>query len=228
MSKWELTWNPTHAGQWFVFASLLICPFAIWAPVPDSSFVGRGALKLRHALTEFGVNPTDWDCADFGSNIGGFTDCLLQAAAAKVYAVDTGYGNLAWTLRNDPRVVVMERTNALHAPPPAEGGVSLIVMDLGWTPQRHAVPAALRWLDAGGKIISLVKPHYELDKSESGLLVRGVLDPAHAERIAERTAAAMPEYGARLLGLTRSPIAGGASKGNSKGNAEWLALLERA
>jgi 23S rRNA (cytidine1920-2'-O)/16S rRNA (cytidine1409-2'-O)-methyltransferase len=203
-------------------------PFCYFVPVPDSPFVGRGGLKLRHALTEFGVDPTGWVCADFGSNIGGFTDCLLQAGAAKVHAVDTGYGNLAWRLRNDPRVAVMERTNALHAPPPVEGGVSLVVMDLGWTPQRHAVPAALRWLAPDGKIISLVKPHYELERPESGLLVRGILDPDHAERIAERTAAAMPEYGARLLGLTRSPIAGGASKGNSKGNAEWLALLERA
>lgn len=196
--------------------------------MPDPTFVGRGGLKLRHALTEFGIDPTGWVCADFGSNIGGFTDCLLQAGAAKVYAVDTGYGNLAWTLRNDPRVKVMERTNALHAPPPVEGGVMLVVMDLGWTPQRHAVPAALRWLGPGGRIISLVKPHYELERAEAGLLVKGILDPAHAERIAQRTAAAMPDYGARLLGLTRSPIAGGASKGNSKGNAEWLALLERA
>lgn len=195
--------------------------------------VGRGGLKLRHALDELGIDPTGLTCADLGANVGGFTDCLLQAGAARVYAVDTGYGTLAWTLRKDPRVVVMERTNALHAAPPER--VDLVVIDLGWTPQKFAIPAALKWLKPSAipgpppRIISLIKPHYELSREEGkGLLKDGVLDEPDAQRIAERAAAAMPALGVRLVGLTRSPIAGGATKGNKRGNAEWLALLERS
>jgi 23S rRNA (cytidine1920-2'-O)/16S rRNA (cytidine1409-2'-O)-methyltransferase len=187
--------------------------------------VGRGALKLQHALREFGVDPAGLTCADFGCNIGGFTDCLLQAGAAKVYAVDTGYGTLAWTLRMHARVVVMERTNALHAPPPEP--VDLIAIDLGWTPQRLAVPAALRWLKPTGRIISLIKPHYELAGDEKGLLRDGVLEAPDAERIARRTADRLPAMGVKVLGLTRSPIEGGVTKGNKRGNAEWLVLLGR-
>ena len=112
---------------------------------PDRPHVGRGGLKLRHALDVFALDPRSLRCADFGCNIGGFTDCLLQRGASRVFAVDTGYGALAYTLRTDPRVLVMERTNALHADPPP-GRVDLVVIDMGWTPQRHCVPAALRWL----------------------------------------------------------------------------------
>jgi 23S rRNA (cytidine1920-2'-O)/16S rRNA (cytidine1409-2'-O)-methyltransferase len=202
---------------------------AMSTPDPPHPFVGRGGLKLRHALDEFGIDPRGWACADFGANIGGFTDCLLRAGAARVLALDTGYGTLAWTLRRDPRVTVMERRNALHTDPPVEGGaplrVDLVAIDLGWTPQRLAVPAAARWLRPGGSIVSLIKPHYEIDKSEAGLLREGVLDEADAERVAQRTAAAMPGLGVELRGLTRSPITGGATKKNPRGNAEWLAWL---
>jgi len=207
-------------------------------PEPDSPFVGRGGLKLHHALTEFRIDPTGLTCADFGANIGGFTDCLLQAGATRVYAVDTGYGTLAWKLRSDPRVVVMERTNALHVPsPPAVAGdatapalMDLIAIDLGWTPQRHAIPAALRWLKPAphARIISLIKPHYELNADEKALLKDGVLDEPDAERIAQRTAAELPCLGVRVLGIAKSPIIGGAAKGNKRGNAEWLALLRPA
>src|ERR1041384_316105 len=117
-------------------------------------FASRGGLKLRHALDEFGLDVRGLACADFGANVGGFTDCLLQAGADRVFAVDTGDGNLAWTLRNDPRVIVMERTNALHAEAPAP--VDLIAIDLGWTPQRHAIPGALRWLKPDGRIVTLI------------------------------------------------------------------------
>ena len=189
-------------------------------------YVGRGGLKLRHALTEFGINPAGLTCADFGANVGGFTDCLLQAGASRVYSIDTGYGTLAWKLRQDPRVSVLERTNALHAGPPES--VDLIAIDLGWTPQRHAIPAALRWLKPSGRIISLIKPHYELAADERALLKEGVLDDAEAERIARRTTGHLPAFGVTVLGLTKSPIAGGATKGNRRGNAEWLAHLARA
>lgn len=192
----------------------------------DGPFVGRGGLKLAHALREFSIDLRALACADFGANIGGFTDCMLRAGAASVVAVDTGYGNLAWTLRNDPRVTVMERTNALHAAPP-NGPVDFIAIDLGWTPQKHAIPAALRWLKPEGRIVSLLKPHYEVEKEEKPLLARGVLPETDAQRIARRTAESLPALGVRVEGLTRSPIAGGAGKGRS-GNAEWLVLLSQA
>ncbi len=104
-------------------------------------------MKLEHALREFQVDVTGLVAADFGCNVGGFTDCLLRHGARRVYAVDTGYGMLDYHLRRDERVVVMERTNALHAPPPDEP-IDLVVIDAGWTPQRLIVPAAQRWLRA--------------------------------------------------------------------------------
>ena len=202
-------------------------------PSNPAQYVGRGGLKLRHALDQFKIDPSGMTCADLGCNVGGFTDCLLQAGASRVFAVDTGYGTLAWKLRKDPRVVVMERTNALHAPPPILAGspspvsMDLIAIDLAWTPQRHAVPAALRWLGPKGMIITLVKPHYELARDEAGLLNDGVLQEGDAERVAVRTVDQLPAWGVRVLGLVKSPIAGGAGKGNKRGNAEWLAWLAR-
>jgi 23S rRNA (cytidine1920-2'-O)/16S rRNA (cytidine1409-2'-O)-methyltransferase len=194
-------------------------------PGEPPRFASRGGLKLQHALERFRVDPAGLTCADFGANVGGFTDCLIRAGAVRVYAVDTGYGNFAWALRNDPRVVVMERTNALHAAPPEPA--DLIAIDLGWTPQKHAIPAALRWLKEGGRIITLIKPHYELGPGERSLLRAGVLEEGDAERVAHRTAEQLPALGVRVLGLTQSPLLGGASK-KSHGNAEWLALLARA
>lgn len=193
----------------------------------ESPFVSRAGLKLDHALREFGVDVAGLVCADFGCNIGGFTDCLLQRGAAKVFAVDTGYGTLAWKLRNDPRVVVMERTNALHAPPPPPAErVDLVTIDLAWTPQRLALPAALRWLNPRGRIVTLVKPHYELAEDEKKtLLIDGRLDPAEAERVLGRVLDAMPSLGATPLKHSLSPITGGkSSKKHGSGNIEFLVL----
>lgn len=183
---------------------------------------------MKHALESFGLDIAGFACADLGCNVGGFTDCLLQAGAAHVTAVDTGYGTLAYKLRIDPRVTVMERTNALHASPPA-GGVDLVVVDMAWTPQKHCVPAALKWLKPGGRIVTLIKPHYEA--KGLGLedrLVEGVLSEADAESANQRVIEAMASMGVRVEGVTRSPIVGGGKKGNTKGNVEYLALLERA
>lgn len=191
-------------------------------------YVSRGGLKLRHGLDTFAIDVRGLICADLGASTGGFTDCLLRAGASRVHSVDTAYGQLAWTLRNDPRVTVIERTNALHAQPP-QGGVDLVVVDLGWTPQRLAVPAALRWLRPGGRILSLVKPHYELKAlGQEPLPPGGVLDEARAEEIVALVVRNMPSLGAQVLGTTRSPILGGApksGKGRGHGNAEWLAFL---
>jgi 23S rRNA (cytidine1920-2'-O)/16S rRNA (cytidine1409-2'-O)-methyltransferase len=192
-------------------------------------YVSRGGLKLRHALEVFNLGVSGLACADFGCNVGGFTDCLLAHGAASVIAVDTGYGALAWKLRQDPRVLVRERTSALHAAPPP-GGVDLVVIDMGWTPQARCLPAALAWLrpdDDRARIVTLIKPHYELRADEKPLLARGVLPEDHAQRVVDRLVASLPALGTRVLGLTRSPILGGAGKGNASGNAEWLALLAR-
>lgn len=194
---------------------------------PEHPYVGRGGLKLRHALDAFALDPTNLVCADLGCNVGGFTDCLLRAGAASVVAVDTAYGQLAWPLRQDPRVTVLERTNALHADPPS-GSVDLVVIDLGWTPQRLAIPTALRWVRPGGRIITLIKPHYELAPDEKHLLQSGVLPEPDAQRIAQRAIDAFPPLHTRVIDSTRSPIQGGASRGRKHGNSEWLALLAPA
>jgi len=196
------------------------------SPDPAHPFASRGGLKLRHALDAFAFDPRGLTCADLGCNVGGFADCLLRAGASKVYAVDTGYGALAWKLRTDPRIVVMERANALHVLPPAR--VDLVVIDMGWTPQRLCIPAALKWLKPlpTSRILSLIKPHYEQTPSPGPPRPRETILPDDAaQKIVEHVLAHMPSLGATVLNCTRSPIRGGASKGNKTGNAEWLALL---
>src|SRR3954447_14110751 len=141
-------------------------------------FVSRAGQKLDYALSRFGIGVSGLVCADLGCNAGGFTDCLLQWGAAKVYAIDTGYGMLDWKLRRDPRVVVMERTNAMHAELPEP--VALAVIDVAWTKQRHILPAARRMLAPGGAIVTLIKPHYE---APPGLLARGVLPTERIEEV---------------------------------------------
>lgn len=190
-------------------------------------FVSRAGAKLEHALEEFKLDVTGLRCADFGCNVGGFTDCLLQRGAKHVTAIDTGYGALAWKLRQDPRVETRERTNALHAEAPA-GGVDLVVLDLAWTPQRLAIPAALKWLAPGGRIITLIKPHYELRDEEKAWLDRGFLPHERVPGVVTRVEAEMPGLGAKVLGSTQSPLVGGktSKKAGVPGNIEWLTLLE--
>ncbi len=206
-------------------------------PEPPA-FVGRGGVKLWHALHAFGIDPRERTCADFGCSTGGFTDCFLQLGAARVHSVDTAYGQLAWKLRNDPRVTVHERTNALHADVPPDAPAELIAIDMGWTRQRHAIPAALRWLAPGGSIVTLIKPHYELEASERDLLASGgVLEERDALRVVDRTLEEIETLGARTLAVCKSPVLGGAVGGKrkrgakasepaaGKGNAEWLAWV---
>lgn len=186
-------------------------------------FASRAGLKLDHALREFDIDVTGLVCADFGCNAGGFTDCLLRRGAAKVFAIDTGYGALAWKLRNDSRVVVMERTNALFAKPQA--AVDLVVIDMAWTPQRLAIPAALKWLKSDGCIVSLIKPHYELDADEKRTLLHdGRLDSADAERVLHRVIEHMPKWRTEVIAHTKSPLAGGKSSRSKsgEGNVEYL------
>jgi len=199
----------------------------------DHPFASRGGLKLDAALAASGIDPAGMTCADLGCSTGGFVSCLLVRGAAKVYAVDTGYGVLDYRLRTDERVVVMERSNALHTAPPPEvvqRGVDLVSIDLGWTKQDKALAAALRWLRPGGHVITLVKPHYEkprdtpqrkghgspkpqaLSDEEAQAISRQVLEQIDAD----------PALGLSVLGQCPSPIRG--SKG---GNLEVLAWLVR-
>lgn len=193
----------------------------------EHDYVSRGGLKLEAALDAFSLDVADWVCVDLGANVGGFTDCLLRRGAWHVYAVDTGYGTLAWKLRQDDRVTVMERTNALHVDPPTSDPTDLAVIDLGWTRQRHAIPAALRWQPR--HIITLIKPHYEADTPAPPAPKRrgkgGILDEAEAADVVERVADELQQMpGLTVAGVIQSPIRGGKSKGKT-GNFEYLALL---
>lgn len=135
-------------------------------------YVGRGGEKLKYAIEELNLDIEGMVGADFGCNIGGFTDCLLQYGVARVYAVDTGYGMLEWKLRCDDRVVVMERTNAMHIELPEK--TDIVTIDVAWTPQRHILPSAIKQLAENGRILSLFKPQYEADEKD----LRGGILPA--------------------------------------------------
>ncbi|MEM8835773.1 MAG: SAM-dependent methyltransferase [Planctomycetota bacterium] len=192
------------------------------------SFVGRAGHKLDHAIEAFGLELSGSVCADFGCHTGGFTDCLLQRGASRVYAIDTAYGILDYTLRIDERVVVMERSNAMHAEPPPDGPVDLVSLDVGWTPQQKALPNALRWLKPDGVILSLIKPHYEAKAMKRDeLLHNGILVPEDAERVRDEVLSMVPELGVRCDGCVTSPLLGGKTRGNKTGNVEFVALLRR-
>lgn len=187
-------------------------------------FASRAGEKLDAALAAFGLDVRGRICADFGCNVGGFTDCLLRRGAAKVYAVDTGYGQLAWRLRQDARVVVMERTNALHCAVPEP--VDLVAIDVAWTPQSRIVPAAARWLkrpagarETGGRILSLLKPHYELAKMRRAKPAASLPD-AEAEQVCLAVCEELGKLGCTVRAGMRSLLRG---KG---GNAEFLLLID--
>ena len=179
-------------------------------------FVSRAGEKLAAALDAFGLDVRGAVCADLGCNVGGFTDCLLQRGAARVYAVDTGYGQLAWKLRNDGRVVVMERTNALHCAPP--DAVDIAAIDVAWTPQERIVPAAARWLKPGGRIVSLLKPHYELAKMQ-GRPPAETLSESQACEVCLAVCRRLSALGCRAQAVMRSALRG---KG---GNVEFFLLV---
>lgn len=180
-------------------------------------YVGRGGEKLAWALSHFDVEVEGRICCDLGSNVGGFVDCLLQRGARRVYSVDTSYGTLAWTLRNDPRVVVMERTNALHVELPE--GVDLVTCDVGWTKQARVLPHARGLLGEGGRILSLLKPQYEAEREEMHR-GRGRVREEALEAILSRVRDVASGIRMPLRGPDRAPFAGG--KG---GNPEYYFLL---
>lgn len=181
----------------------------------SDKFVSRGGDKLQAALNKFPVNVKDRVVLDIGSSTGGFVDCLLQNGAAKVYAVDTAYGELSWKLRQDPRVVVMERTNILHLNSMPEN-VDLVTIDAGWTKLELILPVVKKFLKEEGLIIALLKPQYESDKQD---LDHGLVKEERLDQIKS-----FVEYKIKDLGFTverdmRSPILGGG------GNVEYLLLI---
>tara|TARA_B100000959_G_scaffold259753_1_gene295622 strand:- start:1347 stop:1934 length:588 start_codon:yes stop_codon:yes gene_type:complete len=190
----------------------------------DSPFVSRAGLKLEHALNAFDFDVTGISCSDLGCNVGGFTDCLLQRGASHVVAVDTGYGTFAWKLRSDERVTTLERTNVLHYEPREQ--VDLVVIDLGWTPQKLALPAGIKWTNCG-HIITLIKPHYELTKEEKEVesVGEGLSDDA-VSRVITRIKTLCQELSLEILGETLSPIRGKKSSKKGEGNCEYLMLLK--
>ncbi len=178
-------------------------------------YVSRAGEKLAFALDHFGVDVRGLVCADLGCHAGGFTDCLLQRGAARVYAVDTSYHILDWKLRTDPRVVVMERTNALHVQLPE--AVDLVTVDVGWTPQRLIMPHARSLLKPGGMALSLLKPHYEATPHER---VRGKVRDENVDEVVARTVEELRAMGCEVSPPVESPLVGAKGK-----NREFLVLI---
>lgn len=185
-------------------------------------YVSRGGLKLRHALDEFGLSAevVGCDAIDVGASTGGFTDCLLQAGAARVCAVDVGYGQLAWSLRSDPRVVTLERINARYLDVASLPFVpNLAVCDVSFISQTLILPRLVEAVGPGQRlIITLVKPQFEVGKGQVG---RGgvVRDPALHKGCIDRCLATAQALGCTSVGVTTSPISGPA------GNTEFLLVL---
>ncbi|TSA40983.1 MAG: TlyA family RNA methyltransferase [Verrucomicrobiales bacterium] len=193
--------------------------------VPEK-FVSRGGHKLEHALRHFQLAVTGVIAIDLGASTGGFTDCLLQAGAKKIYAVDVGHGQLAWKLRRDKRVVVTEKNNARHlAPekmPPPFAPADLVVIDCSFISLRKILPPAVALLRANGKIIALIKPQFEAGKEEADKGAGVITDAAIHERIIrELEEFVKQDDRIQWRGVTESPLLGPA------GNKEFLVLIEK-
>lgn len=196
------------------------------ALVASERYVSRGGHKLEHGLEHFGLDVAGCTAIDLGASTGGFTDCLLQHGAARVYAVDVGRGQLAWKLRRDPRVVVMEQTNARHLSPkhfPAPfDSVPLVIVDCSFISLRKILPAAIALLRPGGNILALIKPQFEAGKAEADRGAGVIRDPKiHGRVLMELQAFATAEMRLTWRGVTESPLLGPA------GNREFLVLLEK-
>lgn len=195
--------------------------------VAGEKFVSRGGLKLEHALQAFQLAVAGQAALDLGASTGGFTDCLLQAGAKRVFAVDVGQGQLAWKLRRDRRVTVMEKTNARHLTPARFpqpfAPFDLAVMDCSFISLRKILPPTVALLRPGGKIVALIKPQFEAGRAEADRGAGVIRDPAVHERVVRELEAfvvALPGLAWRQL--TESPLLGPA------GNKEFLVLIEKS
>lgn len=185
-------------------------------------YVSRGGLKLEKALRDFGVNPQGYVCSDSGASTGGFTDCLLQQGASKVFAIDVGYGQLDWKIRSDPRVVVMERTNVRYVTPEQLGEpLDLSVVDVSFISLKIVLPVIKTFLKESGQVLCLIKPQFEAGKDKVGK--KGVVrDPETHKEVLDAFVALANELNFRILGLTFSPVKG------PEGNIEFLGHLTLA
>jgi 23S rRNA (cytidine1920-2'-O)/16S rRNA (cytidine1409-2'-O)-methyltransferase len=184
-------------------------------------FVSRGGDKLLAALDAFPVNPAGLVCADVGSSTGGFSDCLLQHGAIRIYAIDVGKGILHWKLRSDPRIVVMEETNARYVESLPEL-VQLVVCDASFISLKTLLPVIVRWLTPDANLITLIKPQFEAGRVD---VARGdgvVRDPQIHRRVLEDILDFAEKQGFIVKGLIRSPLQG------PKGNTEFLAWFDRS
>lgn len=188
---------------------------------PKEPFVSRAGRKLAHALDHFALDPAGWVCLDTGASTGGFTDCLLQRGAARVYALDVGYGQLDHRLRNDPRVVVMERVNARHLAPDAlPEPCRLIVVDVSFISLLKVVPALLPHLEPDGLLLPMIKPQFEAGRGMVGK--GGILrDEETRRRVIQECAEGIAAQGLEPEGVFDSPVAG------TGGNREAFALFRR-
>lgn len=185
-------------------------------------YVSRGGLKLEKAMETFPIRLEGKICMDVGASTGGFTDCMLQNGAAKVFAVDVGHGQLDWKLRNDPRVVVMEKTNIRYVTPEDIGGEQLdfASIDVSFISLSKVFPAVYAMLKTGGEVVALIKPQFEAGREKVGK--KGVVrDRAVHVEVIEATLRYAMETGFTVAGLTYSPIKG------PEGNIEYLAWLIR-
>lgn len=195
--------------------------------VAPDKFVSRGGLKLEHALDHFHIDVSGQTAIDLGASAGGFTDCLLQRGAAKVYAVDVGQGQLAWKLRGDRRVVVMEKTNARALTPasfpPPFVPADLVVIDCSFISLQKILPPAVALLRPFAKIVALIKPQFEAGKTEADRGAGVIRDPVIHQRVLRELNQFVTACGGlRWLGVTESPLLGPA------GNKEFLALIENS
>jgi 23S rRNA (cytidine1920-2'-O)/16S rRNA (cytidine1409-2'-O)-methyltransferase len=187
----------------------------------DSPYVSRGGEKMEGALKTFSINPKGLIVMDVGASTGGFTDCILQKGAKKVYAVDVGYGQLAWKLQKDPRVVNLERNNIRYLQrEEVQEELDLILIDTSFISIEKFLPHLLGFLKTGGAILSLIKPQFEVGKEEVG---KGgvVKDKALHEKVIDRISAFSRGLGLTVLGVTESPLLG------PKGNKEFFIYLKK-
>lgn len=182
-------------------------------------YVSRGGLKLEKALRDFGVKPDGFVCSDSGASTGGFTDCLLQQGAKKVFAIDVGYGQLDWKIRSDERVVVMERTNIRYVTPEDLGeALDLSVIDVSFISLKIVLPTIKTLLKPTGQVLCLIKPQFEAGKEKVGK--KGVVrEPEIHQEVLDSFVETATELGFTILGLTFSPVKG------PEGNIEFLGHL---
>ncbi len=217
----------TVNGQLTAKASVAVAAQDKIALTESERYVSRGGTKLEHALRHFRLDVTNQSVVDLGASTGGFTDCLLQHGAAKVYAVDVGRGQLAWNLRQDSRVIVMEKTNARALAPDRMPRpfalVDLAVIDCACISLRKILPAAIALVRPSGRIVALVKPQFEAGRREAAKGAGVITDRAiHARVLAELRDFVDQAGGLRWLGVTESPLLGPA------GNREFFVALEKA